>query len=88
MTRVKPGALRLTGGTARGAKLFSVEGPDVRPALARMRTSVFEILRSRLDGARKKVIDNALRDFRLSGVALPPDKKERYKAIRRAEFGS
>jgi 16S rRNA (guanine966-N2)-methyltransferase len=44
--------LRLTGGTARGARLFSVEGRDVRPALARMRISVFEILRPRLDGAR------------------------------------
>lgn len=46
------GGLRLTGGTARGAKLFSVPGLDVRPALARMRISLFEILRSRLEGAR------------------------------------
>ena len=43
---------RLSGGTAKGRQLFSVPGLDVRPALARMRTSVFEILRSRLDGAR------------------------------------
>ncbi len=49
---MKPGGLRLTGGTAKGAKLFSVEGVDVRPALARMRISVFEILRARLDDAR------------------------------------
>jgi oligopeptidase A len=34
-----------------------------------------------LDGAQRKVIDNALRDFRLSGVALPPEKKARYKDI-------
>ena len=34
-----------------------------------------------LDVAQKKIIDNALRDFRLSGVALPADKKERFKAI-------
>ena len=34
-----------------------------------------------LDGAQKKVIDNALRDFRLSGVALPPAQQERYKTI-------
>ena len=47
-----PPGPRLTGGTARGARLFSVAGLDVRPALARMRTSVFEILRSRLEGAR------------------------------------
>lgn len=43
---------RITGGTARGTKLFTVPGLDVRPALARMRVSVFEILKSRLDGAR------------------------------------
>jgi len=46
------GELRITGGAARGAKLFSVEGTGVRPALARMRISVFEILRARLANAR------------------------------------
>ncbi|MAT66611.1 MAG: oligopeptidase A [Gammaproteobacteria bacterium] len=34
-----------------------------------------------LDTAQQKVIDNALRDFRLSGVALPPEQRERYRAI-------
>ena len=34
-----------------------------------------------LDTAQKKIIENALRDFRLSGVALPPDRKARYKEI-------
>lgn len=34
-----------------------------------------------LDTAQKKIIDNALRDFRLSGVALAADKKARFKAI-------
>ncbi len=43
---------RITGGTARGARLFGVPGKDVRPALARMRVSVFEVLRARLEGAR------------------------------------
>ena len=43
---------RLTGGTAKGARLFSIPGRDVRPALARMRISLFEILRARLEGAR------------------------------------
>ena len=43
---------RLTGGTAKGAKLFSVPGLDVRPALARMRISLFEVLRARLIDAR------------------------------------
>ena len=44
--------VRLTGGTARNAKLFGVPGSDVRPALARMRQSIFEILRLRLEGMR------------------------------------
>jgi oligopeptidase A len=34
-----------------------------------------------LDVAQKKVIDNALRDFHLSGVDLPDDKKARFKEI-------
>jgi len=34
-----------------------------------------------LDEAQRKIIDNALRDFRLSGVALPPGQKARYKEI-------
>jgi oligopeptidase A len=32
-------------------------------------------------GARRKAVADALRDFRLSGVALPPKEKERFKAI-------
>jgi oligopeptidase A len=31
--------------------------------------------------SRKKIIDNALRDFRLGGAELPPDKKPRFAAI-------
>ncbi|MBA3564372.1 MAG: M3 family metallopeptidase [Gammaproteobacteria bacterium] len=36
-----------------------------------------------LDTAQNSVIRNALRDFRLAGVDLPPDKKVRFKAVRR-----
>ena len=35
----------------------------------------------RLDTAQKKVIDNALRDFRLSGIELEQAARDRYKAI-------
>lgn len=52
MTRpdlVRDGAV-LTGGAARGAKLFTVPGRDVRPALARLRTSLFQVVSSRLQG--------------------------------------
>jgi oligopeptidase A len=31
--------------------------------------------------ARRKVVSDALRDFRLSGIALPEDRKQRYKQI-------
>ncbi len=34
-----------------------------------------------LNAAQLKLLDNALRDFRLSGVALPAEKKARYKEI-------
>jgi len=33
------------------------------------------------DAVRRKVIADALRDFRLSGIGLPPAEKERYKNI-------
>ena len=31
--------------------------------------------------ARRKLLENALRDFRLAGVALPADRKQRFKAL-------
>ncbi|WP_288393599.1 M3 family metallopeptidase [uncultured Herbaspirillum sp.] len=34
-----------------------------------------------LSAARRKVVDNAVRDFRLSGAELPEDKKERFAEI-------
>jgi 16S rRNA (guanine966-N2)-methyltransferase len=47
---VRDGAV-ITGGAARGAKLFTVPSLDVRPALARLRTSLFQILAPRLGGS-------------------------------------
>ncbi len=43
-----------------------------------------------LSGARKKVIENELRDFRLGGAELPEDKKARYLEVqeRLAELSS
>ncbi len=34
-----------------------------------------------LSAAQKKIIENALRDFRLSGVDLPADKRQRFKQL-------
>lgn len=34
-----------------------------------------------LDQAQRKTIDDALRDFRLAGVSLPPEQKKRFKEI-------
>ncbi|MFO8025767.1 oligopeptidase A [Thiohalophilus sp.] len=36
---------------------------------------------AQLGPSQKKIIDNALRDFHLSGVDLPTEKKQRYKEI-------
>jgi len=36
---------------------------------------------ARLDTAQRKIVDNALRDFRLSGVALEGESKARFKEI-------
>ena len=36
---------------------------------------------ARLDIARKKIIDNTLRDFRLSGIALKQAEKDRYRQL-------
>ena len=35
----------------------------------------------RLEPAQQRVVDNALRDFRLAGVDLPPEKQRRYREI-------
>jgi len=44
----------------------------------------------RLDTARRKTIENALRDFRLAGVSLPAAQKQRYGELRKrlTELGS
>ncbi|XKM12735.1 oligopeptidase A [Orbaceae bacterium ac157xtp] len=36
---------------------------------------------AKLNKAQQKVIDNALRDFELSGIGLPPEKQQRYGEI-------
>ncbi|MEE3664419.1 oligopeptidase A [Brenneria sp. g21c3] len=43
-----------------------------------------------LSVAQKKAVDNALRDFELSGIGLPPEKQKRYGEIaaRLSELGS
>jgi oligopeptidase A len=37
---------------------------------------------ARLDPEQRRIIDNELRDFRLGGAELPPEKKARFKAVR------
>ena len=34
-----------------------------------------------LDPAQRKLLENSLRDFRLAGVDLPPDRKQRYREV-------
>jgi oligopeptidase A len=42
---------------------------------------------SSLNTAQRKAVDNALRDFRLAGVDLPEEKKQRYMAIQQELSG-
>lgn len=45
---------------------------------------------AQLDPAQRKAIDNALRDFRLAGVTLPPEEQQRYGELQKrlSELGS
>jgi oligopeptidase A len=36
---------------------------------------------ARLDGVQRRVLERALEDFRLAGVGLPKERKERYKVV-------
>ena len=55
-------------------------GQDTR-LFARYRALAADSVSARLDPAQRRLIDNALRDFRLSGAELPDDKKARFKAV-------
>jgi len=44
-------------------------------------SSILENEGARLSPAQRKLLEHALRDFRLSGVALPPERKERFRAL-------
>ncbi len=39
---------------------------------------------SKFDTAQKKIISNALRDFRLSGIDLAPEKQQQFKTVKQA----
>jgi len=43
-----------------------------------------------LDGAQRRVLERALEDFRLSGVGLPPERKQRFKEVQQqlAQLGA
>jgi len=43
--------------------------------------SILKLEGTRLGEGPRKLLQNALRDFRLAGVALPTDRKDRFKAV-------
>jgi len=55
-------------------------GQDER-LFARYRALASSSAFAMLDIPQRKLVDNTLRDFRLSGAELPPDKKARLKAV-------
>jgi oligopeptidase A len=59
-------------------------------ALQRAYARVLENEGATLDREQRKVLENALRDFRLAGVDLPPEKQARYREVaqRLAQLGT
>jgi oligopeptidase A len=55
-------------------------GQDVR-LFERFRALAASAEYAALDAARRRLIDNELRDFRLGGAELAPDRKVRFKAV-------
>jgi oligopeptidase A len=55
-------------------------GQDER-LFARYRAIASATAFASLDSAQRKLVENALRDFRLSGAELPPDRKARLKGV-------
>src|SRR5690606_31325249 len=49
--------------------------------LYRAYQTVLETEGDRLSRGQRKLLENALRDFRLAGVALPPEQKQRFKSL-------
>jgi oligopeptidase A len=49
--------------------------------LYRAYESILQREADRLSEGQRKLLENALRDFRLAGVALPLDRKDRFKAV-------
>ncbi|VEG91751.1 M3 family metallopeptidase [Legionella spiritensis] len=47
----------------------------------RLYDAIHSLDTTKLDNAQQKIVQDALRDFELSGVALPPEKKHRYEMI-------
>ena len=90
--RLGPGRAPARGdgqpGAARGLQRQSAEGHQVldraRPEPGALR-EIQGAARSRRISLRcprgRKIVENALRDFRLGGAELPPDKKKRYAEI-------
>jgi oligopeptidase A len=59
-------------------------------ALQAAYASVLKLEGDVLDAQQRKVVENALRDFRLAGVDLPPDEQTRYREVvqRLAQLGT
>jgi oligopeptidase A len=60
---------------------FHTELAQNEPLYAAYRSFAASPAYDALDAARRRVVDNALRDFRLGGVALAGAQRERYAAI-------
>ena len=60
---------------------YSTETGQNRPLYEAFKSLADSPGYARMNRAQQRIIDNALRDFRLAGVDLPAEKQDRYKTI-------
>jgi 16S rRNA (guanine966-N2)-methyltransferase len=67
------GRITILGGEAKGRPLCDVRGPETRIATAMLRTSLFDILRPRIEGSRLLDLFAGIGSFGLEGLSRGAD---------------
>ena len=55
--------MRIISGTARGTKLYTLEGKTTRPTLDRVKESLFNIIQNEINIASEKVTDDCIEEY-------------------------
>ena len=55
--------MRIISGTARGTKLYTLEGQATRPTLDRVKESLFNIIQNEINIVSEKVTDDCIEEY-------------------------